>query len=75
MAERWAAAHGIKNEVYPALWSTNGKAAGPMRNQYMLDRSYPDLLMAFPGGRGTKDMVSRIKGRCNIMRVEEDSDD
>jgi hypothetical protein len=45
----------------PADWKTHGKAAGPMRNQKMLDEHKPDLVLAFPGGRGTADMVRRAK--------------
>lgn len=38
---------------------TRGKIAGPLRNQRMLDEHKPDLVIAFPGGRGTSDMVGR----------------
>lgn len=33
-------------------------AAGPRRNQTMIDRG-ADIVLAFPGGRGTSDMVTR----------------
>jgi len=46
---------------FPADWKTHGKAAGAIRNQQMLDEGKPDLVLAFPGGRGTADMVSRAK--------------
>jgi len=39
-------------------WDELGKKAGPLRNQRMLDEGKPDLVVAFPGGGGTKDMVS-----------------
>lgn len=32
---------------------------GPLRNQRMLEEGKPDLVVAFPGGGGTKDMVRR----------------
>lgn len=41
----------------PADWKRHGKAAGPIRNRYMLKRWLPDIVLAFPGGRGTCDMV------------------
>lgn len=44
-----------------ADWKTHGKAAGFIRNQFMLDRYKPDLVLAFPGGRGTADMVGRAR--------------
>jgi predicted polyphosphate/ATP-dependent NAD kinase len=38
---------------------TQGKAAGIIRNQRMLDEGKPDLVIAFQGGDGTADMVRR----------------
>ena len=35
--------------------------AGHQRNQRMLDEGKPDLVVAFPGGRGTADMVCRAR--------------
>ena len=40
----------------PADWETHGKAAGPIRNEKLLKEN-PDLVLAFPGGRGTAHMV------------------
>jgi YspA, cpYpsA-related SLOG family len=37
------------------------KRAGLRRNQQMIDEGKPDLVVAFPGGTGTADMVSRAK--------------
>jgi hypothetical protein len=45
---------------YPADWDLHGKAAGPLRNQQMVDQK-PDLCVAFPGGRGTADCVRRAQ--------------
>lgn len=46
---------------FQADWFTYGKTAGPRRNQRMMEEGKPDLVIAFPGGRGTADMVSRAK--------------
>lgn len=46
---------------FPANWKSHGKGAGPIRNQKMIDEGKPDLVLAFPGGRGTADMVRRAK--------------
>lgn len=43
----------------PADWKTHGRAAGPIRNQRMIDVHKPDVVIAFVGGRGTADMVRR----------------
>lgn len=57
----WAQTSGRKHAPFVADWRSHGKAAGPMRNQRMLDQGKPDLVIAFPGGRGTADMVRRAK--------------
>ena len=69
MAGNWAQAMGIPVQVYPALWHLDGKAAGPIRNSRMLADSKPDLVIAFPGGNGTADMVrkSRLAGVETIV--------
>ena len=47
--------------TFEAEWRVHGKAAGAIRNQRMLDEGKPDLVVAFPGGRGTADMVRRAE--------------
>ncbi len=61
-AAEWAQIRGFLVEV-PADWDTRGKRAGPERNQTMLQYYFPDRVLAFPGGRGTADMVKRAKRR------------
>ncbi|HVM95122.1 MAG TPA: hypothetical protein VMT89_01980, partial [Candidatus Acidoferrales bacterium] len=52
---------GVKRLGFMADWRRNGRAAGPIRNQQMLTEGKPDLVVAFPGGRGTRDMVNKAK--------------
>jgi hypothetical protein len=59
IAARWATSREVKVEVYPADWLTHGKAAGPIRNSEMLRRSCPDVVVVFPGGVGTADMMGK----------------
>lgn len=59
MAGEWATMRGIDSEKYVAAWRTRGAAAGPERNARMLAAGRPDAVIAFPGGRGTADMVRR----------------
>jgi hypothetical protein len=61
LAGEWAQDRGVHAEPYPADWQNDGKAAGPIRNQRMLDIAAPDGVIAFSGGRGTADMVSRAQ--------------
>lgn len=44
--------YGSATEEHPADWKKYGRAAGPIRNREMLE-SNVDLLIAFPGGKGT----------------------
>jgi hypothetical protein len=60
-ARSWARLRAIDVETYEAQWARDGRAAGPIRNQAMLINGRPDLVVAFPGGRGTADMVRRAK--------------
>lgn len=60
-AKEWAMTKPeIKRFMCTANWEAHGNAAGPIRNQRMLDWK-PDLVVAFKGGKGTADMVARAK--------------
>ena len=66
----WACLNWIKESIYRPNWKSLGKAAGPIRNQQMLEEGKPDLIIAFPGGRGTEDMIGRAqKAGVEIRRV------
>lgn len=66
LGERFAKAYGYPCKIFPADWSTYGKAAGPIRNEQMAkyaaeaDRG---ILVAFPIGesRGTRNMIKLAK--------------
>lgn len=58
LAAQWARDRDIAEIItFHADWAQHGKAAGPKRNQLMLDVGKPDLVIAFPGGKGTANMV------------------
>jgi hypothetical protein len=61
LAGQWCVDRDVACAPYYAAWETYGAGAGPMRNQRMLDEGKPHLVLAFPGGRGTADMVRRAK--------------
>jgi hypothetical protein len=61
LGRTWAQRRGVSLRTFNANWTKHGKAAGPIRNQRMLDEGKPDVVLAFPGGRGTADMVARAK--------------
>jgi len=61
LAYDWAWKTGKPCKLFYADWKQHGKAAGPIRNQQMLDEFKPDAVIAFPGGKGTADMVRRAR--------------
>jgi hypothetical protein len=61
IAASWAKNLGIKTLAFPADWYRYGKRAGPIRNKQMLDEGKPTAVLAFPGGRGTLNMVEQAR--------------
>jgi hypothetical protein len=57
IARLWAREERVVNITYKAEWGRHGKAAGPIRNERMLEEERPDVVIAFPGGAGTAHMV------------------
>lgn len=70
LAGEWARTRGIHECKVPALWDYYHTSSGHRRNTEMLklmekrERSTgrSDMVVAFPGGRGTQDMVAKAKG-------------
>lgn len=60
-ASEWAYKRDVLERQFPADWKKHGRAAGPIRNQQMLDEGKPDLVVAFPGGSETEDMKRRAR--------------
>lgn len=68
-ARLWADEHGVPVIIHEAEWNKYGKGAGPIRNRHLV-RSV-DLLVAFPGGRGTANCVEQaLKEGVIVLRVE-----
>lgn len=60
LGHNWAKARGVQPCACEALWAYHGHSAGFRRNGAML-RLAPDIVVAFPGGNGTADMVHRAQ--------------
>ena len=70
----WAHTRRRGETVFRADWQTHGRKAGPLRNQELLDVGKPALVVAFPGGRGTADMVRRAeKAGVRVMKIDDRS--
>jgi hypothetical protein len=64
MAEKVLTAYfrgGFEVRRFPANWNKYGKSAGYLRNKQMLEEGKPDLVIAFPGGKGTASMIKLAK--------------
>lgn len=61
LAKEWAKKRIVKCENYPADWDKYGKRAGFIRNVQMLNEGKPELIIAFPGGKGTQMMIKLAK--------------
>ena len=66
----WALQRDLPTTVYRAEWEKHGRAAGPIRNKLMLGEGRPDMVVAFPGGRGTANMVKQAEAAgVRVIRV------
>ena len=70
LAKRWCEENGIPCIGIEALWDYYGKAAGPIRNGWMLDLLPIYKLIAFPGDRGTANAVKQAYDREILVRDE-----
>lgn len=69
IAGAWAKRRRVDLRLFPADWDRDGRAAGPIRNQRMLEEGRPTIVIAFPGGKGTADMVRRARA-ANLEVIE-----
>src|SRR5262249_32662990 len=69
LARAWATGRRIDNDTYLADWRRHGRGAGPVRNRLMLEDGKPDVVIAFPGGAGTANMVS-IARKAGVRVIE-----
>lgn len=61
LSAMWAEKNGVTVHRFPADWKKHGKGAGPIRNRQMLVEGKPDLVIAFPGGNGTRNMIDQAR--------------
>ena len=71
IAGAWArCTRGVIEYVFEADWDVLGDAAGPVRNGQMLRHGQPDVVIAFPGGTGTRNMkMQTLRMRPKIPLV------
>lgn len=69
-ALQWARDYDFPFELYAANWKQFGRYAGPERNGRMV-AAEPEILLAFPGGDGTADMM-RQSAAAGVRIIEID---
>lgn len=69
VGEKWADKRGISIEHFPADWDEHGRAAGPIRNQEMVE--YADAVVAVHVGasKGTADLIEKARRTLGDERV------
>ena len=73
LADHWASFNKIPAYRFHAAWTQYGNAAGPIRNAHMLAKGKPDLVVAFPGASGTKDMMRKaLAAKVKVLKVYAD---
>jgi hypothetical protein len=61
ICRRWAFQKGIACATMHANWDFYYKAAGPIRNCWMLEFFDPDVVLRFPGGTGTANCAKQAE--------------
>ena len=61
LAGEWAMSRGVTVMAFPADWDAHGRSAGHIRNAQMIAEGKPTVVVAFPGGRGTANMVRQAR--------------
>ena len=71
LSSQWAGERDVEIVRFPADWGTHGRAAGPIRNEEMLRVGRPDIVVAFPGGHGTANMIGQaLDANVEVLNVD-----
>jgi hypothetical protein len=71
LAGEWADDRGVLRRIFEANWEKYRAAAGPIRNKQMLDEGKPNLVVAFPGGKGTANMMKQaLEAGVDVQEID-----
>jgi hypothetical protein len=71
IARAWAEWVGVPVDPYPANWDRYDNFAGSVRNTQMIREGKPDIVIAFKGGKGTRDMRYKTEAAgILLLRVD-----
>ena len=69
LANHWAYRHHVDIFVFNPRSRAKGSSGGASRNARMIALGQPDLVLAFPGGVGTADVIGKAKEAGIPIRV------
>ena len=71
LASKYAKDHNLLEKEYVANWGLYGRSAGFIRNIQMLEEEHPDIVLAFPGGKGTEHTCLTAEGKgIRVIRIK-----
>jgi YspA, cpYpsA-related SLOG family len=71
LVKQWAERLKLNLAAYSADWSKPGNVGAFERNKKMLDAESPELVVAFPGGEVTTDLVAKARERgIKVLKVD-----
>jgi hypothetical protein len=72
-ARDWCMKRGVDFINYPYPAGYGCRAGGPIRNRQMIVDGKPDFVVAFPGGRGTRNMVRQAREHwLKVVEIDKD---
>lgn len=75
LAKGWALVNDVPQQPCPANWKVHGRGAGPIRNRSMHDEYRPKVVISFPGGGGTADMITYAKSKgTRVIQLQRNLD-
>jgi len=68
-AELWAEHNNIPTKIFKPDWNKYGKAAGPIRNTYIIEECTHVLALPSMKGKGTQDSIKKANEKKKIVVV------
>jgi hypothetical protein len=76
LGKRWAQENGIEYIGFPANWDKYGKAAGPIRNEFIIKACTHVVIFwdgVSPGSKNVIDLAKKLRRRYRIIKFVSNS--
>ncbi len=72
LSEEWAKENEVPSKAFRPNYKKYEPRIAPLRRNTVMAQQKPDLVVAFPGGSGTADMVKKAyKNKLNVIILDE----